>query len=147
MSNLLDRFNVTVVGSDSKIGDYISTIAPSGDFKRIKDLEVILNSWNNILLTPTRSYIFDPEYGSDLYRLIFEPADEETAKQIKNEVIDKLERYDDRATVESVAVVFNSNRKGFNVAIKVDFQEIPAELSVEIDESIYFKFFEVPITD
>ncbi len=147
MANLLDRFNVAVIGSDGKLADYVSRIAPSGDFKRIKDLEVILSSWSNILLTPTRSYIFDPEYGSDLYQMIFEPADNETAKQIKREVVDKLERYDDRATVEDVSVTFSANLKGFNVAIKVDFQNIPAELSVDIDESIYFKFFEVPITD
>ena len=147
MANLLDRFNVAVVGSDGKLADYISKIAPSGDFKRIDDLEVILSSWSNILLTPTRSYIYDPEYGSDVYKMVFDPADKETAKQIKREVVDKIERYDDRATIEDVSITFNANRKGFNVSIKVDFQDTLAELSVDIDESIYFKFFEVPITD
>jgi hypothetical protein len=74
VANLLSRFNQTIVGSNSKLADYISKVSSKGDFKRITDLEVILNSWNNILLTPRRSYQFDPEYGSDLYKMIFEQA-------------------------------------------------------------------------
>jgi len=147
MANLLDRFNQAVVGSNDKLADYVSTIAPSGDFRRIKDLNVILNSWNNILLTPTRTYIFDPEYGSDLYKLIFDPADQDTAEKIKEEVINSITTYDDRATITSVEVSFLSNRKGFNLAIQVDYQGDTGDLSVTVDESIYFKFFEVPVVD
>ena len=50
MSNLLDRFQKHIVGSDGKFADYTSIISPKGDFKRISDLEVILNSWKNILI-------------------------------------------------------------------------------------------------
>ncbi len=70
MANLLDRFNQTVAGSDSKLADYVSKIGPSGDFNRIADIEVLINSWNNILITPRRSYQFDPEYGSILYKMV-----------------------------------------------------------------------------
>ena len=147
MANLLDRFNQAVVGSNDKLADYVSTIAPSGDFKRIRNLSVILNSWNNILLTPTRTYIFDPEYGSDLYKLVFEPADINTLERIKDEVITSITRYDNRATITDVDVTFFNNQKGFNLAIKVDYQGETGDLSVTLDESVYFKFFEVPRID
>ena len=144
MANLLDRFNRTVVGSNEKDADYQSKIVTSGDFKRIQNLEVILSSWSNILITPKRTYQYDPEYGSDLYKLVFEPADQGTEEEIKEEVIESLRTYDPRALIQSVSVTFFQGRKAFNVAIEVLYEGEEAELEVVIDENVYFKFLEVP---
>jgi hypothetical protein len=62
MANLLNRFFDQVIGSSQKIRDYIAIISSRGDFKRIEDLSVILSSWNNILLTPRRSYFIYTEF-------------------------------------------------------------------------------------
>ena len=142
MANLLNRFNESVAGSNTKIADYLSTVAVAGDFKRIRDLEVILNSWNNILITPKRSYQYDPEYGSDLYKLVFEPADDITLKKVIHEVKNTLMRYDDRATISDVDVIFFSNQKGFSLTIDVDYEGDTKQLNTILDESTYFKFFE-----
>lgn len=142
MANLLDRFNTAVVGARGKIADYLPKVAPGGDFKRVTDIETILNSWTNILVTPTRSYLWDPAYGSDLYKMVFEPADELTIERIKQEVYDKLTRYDDRATITNIEVLFGNNSKTFTVNIFATYKDKPAKLSVVIDESVYFKFFE-----
>ena len=144
MANLLNRFNKTVVGADDKDADYQSKIVTAGDFRRISDIEVILNSWTNILVTPKRTYQYDPEYGSDLYKLVFEPADEATEEQIIQETIETLRLYDPRAIVQNVTVTFIVSRKGFNVAIDVEYKGERGELSVVIDENVYFKFLEVP---
>jgi phage baseplate assembly protein W len=142
MASLLDRFNKTVIGAEDKLADYRSIVASTGDFKRIEDIEVILNSWNNILLTARRTYMFDPEYGSNLYRMVFEPADEKTKNQIVQEVIESIRRYDNRASINDVSVEFLPNGKGFNLAIDVDYEGDTSELKVTIDESLYFNFFE-----
>jgi phage baseplate assembly protein W len=144
VANLLDRFNKTVVGADDKDADYQSKIVTSGDFKRVRDIEVILSSWTNILITPKRTYQYDPEYGSNLYKLIFDPADESTEEAIIQEVIETLRMYDARATIREVTVTFIPSRKGFNVAIDVEYKGDNAELQVVIDENVYFKFLEVP---
>ena len=146
MANLLKRFNETVAGSDSKLADYQAKVASYGDFRRIKDLEVILSSWNNILITPRRSYQFDPEYGSDIYKLVFEPADDTTLEKIKEEVIETLLRYDDRATIENIDVSVLPNRKGFNISVDVRYEGDTGQLEVVIDEEAYFKFFETTET-
>lgn len=142
MANLLSRFNQSVVGSDSKIGDYRSTIGSNGDFKRLESLDVIINSWNNILVTPRRSYMFDPEYGSNLYKLVFELADEKTQNQIIQETVETIRRYDDRARITDVDVEFFPNKKGFMVAIDVEFESSSSQLQVVIDQDTYFQFFE-----
>jgi phage baseplate assembly protein W len=143
MPNLLTRFQKTVVGSNKKIGDYLSKIDVSGDFKRVTDIEVIIASWSNILVTPKRTYQFDPEYGSDLYKMVFEPSDDTTIDAITDEVVGALSLYDDRAIIKDINVNFLSNMKGFNIAIDVEYEGAKGELEVVIDENAYFKFLEV----
>lgn len=142
MADFLKRFNQKVAGTRNTISDYVSTIAPVGDFKKIDGLEVVLNSWNNILITPKRSYIFDPEYGSNLYKLVFEPADENTIEKIEVEVIETIQRYDDRASIKAVNVIFLANKKGFQINIDVSYKGDTSQLQVIIDKNLYFKFFE-----
>jgi len=143
MSNFLDRFNKTVVGIKSKIADYIPTISPQGDFKRTTNLDAILLSWNNILLTPVRTYTFDPEYGCELYKMVFEPADTTTIQKIKDEILSKLQTYDDRARITNIQVDFLTNKKGFTIAIQVEYEGERSELGLTLDDSMYFRFMEV----
>lgn len=142
MANILDRFNDAVAGSKSKLADYTSTIAAAGDFNRIRGVEVLLSSWNNILITPRRTYQWDPEYGSNLYKMVFEPADDITVNKVIDEVTSALLRYDDRAVIENVGVTFFKNLKGFSVGVDVNYQGETGQLQVAVDEAIYFKFFE-----
>lgn len=143
MSNFLDRFNKSVVGINSKLADYVPTIAPNGDFKRVTNLETILLSWNNILLTPLRTYTFDPDYGCELYKMVFEPADNTTIDKIKNEVISRLQRFDDRAKIIDVTIQFLTNKKGFTISVIVDYNGEQSELGLTLDSSLYFRFMEI----
>jgi hypothetical protein len=61
MASYIGKFKRNVIGSEGRISDYIPKIIAKGDFKRINDLQVILNSWNNILMTPKGSYLLDPD--------------------------------------------------------------------------------------
>ena len=135
MANLLRRFNHEVIGSDDKIYDYLPKITAVGDFKRVDDLNAILASWNNILMTPRRTYLMDPEYGSDLHKMLFEPVDDTTVGRIKTEVETRLRLYDDRAGIEDVEVILNSNRKGFTVNVFVDYKGEVGTLTVKFDDS------------
>lgn len=142
MANILDRFNQAVAGSKSKKADYAPIINPSGDFKRVTDLNAILLSWNNILLTPTRTYDHDPEYGCDLYKKVFDPADETTEQEIKDEIMYKLQRYDDRATIKKIDVIFLNNRKGFIVNVYVWYNKEESQITIQLDDSLYFQYLE-----
>jgi phage baseplate assembly protein W len=143
LANNLTKFQRSVLARNSKIADYTPVIAPSGDFKRVTDLETIILSWNNILLTPTRTYTYDPEYGCDLYKKVFEPADEKTKDEIKNEILSKLTQYDPRATITEISIDYLTNKKGFTVSVFASYQGQKGQLQVIVDENLYFRFMEV----
>jgi len=138
MSTLMEKFQKSVIGSGGRIADYTAKIAPYGDFFRVEDLQTILSSWNNILLTPTRTYTYDPEFGSDLYRYVFDPQDEDTRQEIRDEILYKLRRYDDRAQIVDLKIEYLTGQKGFTVSIVVDYEGQRGGVSFEIDESLYF---------
>jgi phage baseplate assembly protein W len=140
MANLLDRFFDQVIGSATKLRDYIAIISSRGDFKRIEDINVILTSWNNILLTPRRTYILDPEFGSDLYKYVFEPVDEDTIEGIRNEVVERLTFYDNRARIVSVDVQILSNGKGYNIDIVAEYNGERGSLTVSFDDTTFADF-------
>jgi len=137
MANLLDKFQTKVVGGSGRIVDFTPTISSTGDFSKVQDLYVILKSWNTLLLTPKRSYTFDPEYGSDLYKLVFEPADDSTIDAIKRETQNALMAYDDRARILSMEVTFLPNQKGFVVDIKVSYKGQTGDFKTTIKESTF----------
>lgn len=139
MPNLLSRFNKNVIGSDDRIYDYLSRIDSIGDFKRVRNIDVIISSWNNILLTPKRSYLHDPNYGSNLLKLIFDPVDDTTVDRIKNEVLESITIYDNRAIIKDIEVLLKSTRKGFQVNILVEYQGETKELSVSFDDTLLSK--------
>ena len=140
MANLLDRFRKEVTGSQDRLQDFLPKITSAGDFQKIKDIDVIIASWNNILITPRRTHLHDPEYGSDLHKMVFEPVDDETIEQIKTEIEYRIQRYDDRATIENMEVRLISGGKGFEVDIYVEFEGDTGTLSLRFDDSTYSNY-------
>ncbi len=138
MPNVFERFQKRVVGSQNTLKDMTNKILPSGDFGTITGIQTILQSWSNILTTPKRTFLFDPEYGSDLHKLIFEPVDQLTVEAITTEVRNVLTTYDNRAKISSFDVQFLTNRKGFVVNVVVEFGGQIAELTTLIDQNNYF---------
>lgn len=135
MANILERFVTQSRGTDIRPNDFIPRISSIGDFKRIRDIDVILNSWNNILLTPLGSYIYDPNFGSNIYRLIFEPADDSTVEAIKREVELRIRNYDTRGEIQRVTIILLPNKKGYNVNIEASFKGERGEISIKFDDS------------
>ena len=140
MASYIGKFKRDVIGSEGKISDYIPKIIAKGDFKRISNLQVILNSWNNILMTPKGSYLLDPDYGSDIYKYVFEPVDTKTVEGIKNETVVALTFYDSRARIVNVEVSRLQNRKGYSIEITAEYQGERGSSSVIFDDTTFAEF-------
>jgi phage baseplate assembly protein W len=86
-------------------------------------------------LTARGTYIFDPDYGSDIYKYVYEPADEIVKQDIFNELENSLRLYEDRGEI-SYDVAFFSNKRGFVVDITVEYGEDKKTIGVTIDETL-----------
>jgi len=136
MATMLEKFKKNIVGSKSRITDYLPLVSSAGDFSRVSNIQAILNSWNNILLTQTRTYIENPEYGSDLYKYVFEPADDDTAESIKEEIQYRLMLYDDRALLKNIVVSFMNDGHGFIVDIDLEYEGDTDTLTVDYSKNM-----------
>jgi phage baseplate assembly protein W len=89
-----------------------------------KDVAVKLNenaiiaAVRNIVLTNKGERRFTPKFGSDVISQLFEPLDEMTAMNIKEEILTSITNYEPRVKVDFVNVVPNFNLDGFDVTIR-----------------------------
>lgn len=137
MPNLLNRFIKTSVGKKHEDTDFKPEISPSGDFTKTIGLETILNSWNTILQIPTRSYFFDPTFGCNIYKRVFDQADQFTLDLIKDEIENQLFGNDDRAKVQDIDIKFLRSKKGFTVNVHVVYKGYRGNIKALIDDSTY----------
>jgi phage baseplate assembly protein W len=132
MSGILKKFNKDLIGSNDTLVDYTNEISPSGDFKKITGIDVIINSWKNLLRIRRRTKDHDPETSSYIEDFLFEPFDEDTRQQIGEAIRDILTQFDNRAKIESIDVDFLKNEKGFVVDIVASYKGEKAGLKVNV---------------
>jgi hypothetical protein len=70
-----------------------------GDIKRDVEEESVKNSLKNIVLTLQGSRRMLPEFSTEIHKLLFEPIDENTARQIADQIVGSIELWDDRVDI------------------------------------------------
>lgn len=89
----------------------------TGDVPQKKDEEAVKRSIRNLVLMNKYDKPFKPEIDSRITRLLFEPATPITAVVLRSNIIDILNRYEPRAKINDVMVVFNDEKNMFEVSI------------------------------
>ena len=92
----------------------------SDDLVVVKDKAAIIQSIRNLLLTNKGERPFQPQLGSDIYRLLFEPLDFGTAGSIRDNIIRTLKKYEPRIFIDECIVEPNMESNGFDV--QLDFR-------------------------
>jgi phage baseplate assembly protein W len=98
------------------------TFLPSpatGDVSMKYDEQAVIRSIRNLLNTNLYDRLFQPDVGSTLNQLLFEPVSPLTATLIQNEIVRTLTNYEPRATINSLVVSANPDSNQFNVALTV----------------------------
>lgn len=78
----------------------------------------IVGSVRNIIMTNFGERRFTPKFGSDILSQLFEPLDDMTAMNIKQEITASIANYEPRVKIDFVNVVPNVNENGFDVTIR-----------------------------
>ena len=89
----------------------------SDDLVQVKDKAAIFQSITALLLTNKGERPFKPNLGSGIRESLFEPLDYATGGLIRGQVIDCINRYEPRISLDNVIVEPDDLNNGYNVEI------------------------------
>ena len=92
---------MTLTVSNALYSDINSLIGVIGNTVLMLNEDAVLNSVINIISTRKGERIFDPEFGSKIPDLLFEPIDAQTAHDIKISMILAIEKWEPRVKIHS----------------------------------------------
>ena len=101
----------------------------TGDISVLKNERAIKRSVRNIVETIPGEKFFDPDFGSQVYGLLFENADLADAVRIENQIISSLARFEPRVDNVRVKSTVSPDTNAFDVTITYDIvgQEFPRQ--------------------
>lgn len=83
--------------------------------------DALLSNLTLLLLTSRWERYFNPLYGSDLLRFIFEPNDNDVKIQIETEISDMVNKYIPKININSLNFVEASKDKEYTIEILINF--------------------------
>ena len=89
----------------------------NNDLIALKNVNAIARSVRNIILTTPGEKFFDPDFGSNVSKLLFENVDDITASQIQEEIEFSISNYEPRVNLVNVRVVADNDNALFDATI------------------------------
>ena len=90
----------------------------TGDVATVKDAVSVKRGIKNILLTSGFERLFQPEIGSGIKNLLFEPMTPLTEQRLSDACADAIEAWEHRATLMDITVISEEEYNRYRVAIK-----------------------------
>ena len=81
------------------------------------DEQAVIRSVRNLLLTGFYERPFQPNLGSNLNKLLFEPADQLTSNLIESEVKNVISNFEPRVTINTINVTISPDENSFNLSM------------------------------
>ena len=88
------------------------------DVNTHKNEFAIINSVKNLILTNYYERLFQPQIGSGLRGLLFEPIDSLVAASIEREIVEAINNFEPRARVSSVAAVPSPDENRYDIRLE-----------------------------
>jgi phage baseplate assembly protein W len=104
-----------------------------GDVTVDIDIEAVKNSIINIILTIPGSRRMLPTFASGPYSLLFEPMCDETSQKIGGNIVDAINRWDDRVEIKQLHIIANYDRNIYEGILTFSIRNITPEISYNID--------------
>ena len=90
----------------------------TGDVATVKDAVSVKRGIKNILLTAPFERLFQPEVGSGIKNILFEPMTPLTEQRLSDACTDAIEAWEQRASLINIAVISEEEYNRYRVAIK-----------------------------
>jgi len=75
-----------------------------GDITQDTNIDAVKNSLSNIIETLPGSRRMLPEFAGDIYKILFEPIDKETAYILGEKIIEAINLWDDRVEITGLNI-------------------------------------------
>lgn len=89
----------------------------SKDVAKRVDVNAVKQSIKNLLLTRPGERPFQPDLGSDLYSILFEPMDTVTVETLKGVISTCIGNYEPRVRLQEVAVSPNYDTNSYDISL------------------------------
>ena len=113
------RVNPLDLQKNIAIGVSLPFNGPSGPFnKTYSTKEQIKSNLINLLLTNKGERVFNPEFGADIRRVLFEGITEDTSALIQNLITTNVNYFIPEVDVVDVVVEPNEDNNSYNIILK-----------------------------
>ena len=103
---------------------YQPKLTQSGDVQVVENAIAVKQAIMTILNTPVGTRLFEPDFGCDIRRFIFEFLDPQTAADIKETVRGSLARFEPRVVILGVEVYQLSDVDGYGIDVTYRLKEV-----------------------
>ena len=104
----------------------------TGDVATVKDVVSVKRGIKNILLTAPFERLFQPEIGSGIKNILFEPMTPLTEQRLSDACADAIDAWEKRASVIDIAVISEEDYNRYRVAIKFSINNSLVEEQVDV---------------
>ena len=122
---------LTVPSLYSDINASLAVNPVTGDIAQLDNVESIRASILNILRTRKGERLFQPELGTNIHKMLFEPNTPFTAGLIKQELTSSITKQEPRVVVEKVEVEPFPDSYGVKVFILCRIKDTTEEVEIE----------------
>jgi len=104
----------------------------TGDVATVKDAVSVKRGIKNILLTAPFERLFQPEVGSGIKNMLFEPMTPLTEQRLSDACADAIDAWEKRASVIDITVISEEEYNRYRVAIKFNINNSLVEEQVDV---------------
>ena len=104
----------------------------TGDVATVKDAVSVKRGIINVLLTAPFERLFQPEFGSGIKNILFEPMTPLTEQRLSDACADAIDAWEKRASVIDIAVISEEDYNRYRVAIKFSINNSLVEEQVDV---------------
>lgn len=102
----------------------------TGDIQKNLDAKAIAGSIGNILQTSHYEKPFYPEFGCNLKRYLFEPIDDITTGNIREEITRAIKNFERRVDLSDVVVQPDYDQNGYTISITFFIRNDPDPVTI-----------------
>ena len=108
-----------------------------GDVALSYDEKAVTRSIRNLLSTNHYERPFNPDIGSNINGLLFEPISPFTANSLKNEISTTIKNYEPRATIQDIQVSAQVDKNAYSVYLSfyIENATLPTTITLLLERN------------